>query len=73
MMARRTKEEIAAAEEAEQFQVPAERPEDSIDLRSAEQRAADEQIAADYPEKTDDEAKPGEPAAIPADQTEPTG
>lgn len=62
-MARRTKEEIAAdeaaAEQASALQVPAERPEDSLDLRTDEQRAADEQIARDYPEKTDDRADDG--------------
>ena len=70
-MARRTQAEIAADEAREQeaaaLQVPAERPEDSLDTRSDEQKAADEQIASDYPEKGDDVRKDeSSPAAEPA-------
>jgi hypothetical protein len=52
----------------ETLQVPAERPEDSLDFRSDEQKTADEQIAKDYPEKTDDvRTDESEPAAEPSD------
>ena len=57
----------------ETLQVPAERPEDSLDSRSDEQRAADEQIAKDYPEKTDDAREDATAPAMEADDPRLTG
>ena len=56
----------ASESDAERFQVPAERPEDSFDSRTADEKRADAKIESDYPEKTDDVRKDeSEPAAEP--------
>jgi hypothetical protein len=70
MMARTRKTEESYEE---RFQVPAERPEDTLDFRSDEQKAADEQIAKDYPEKTDDTREDASESALATDDPRLTG
>lgn len=74
-MAKSAEQKAAEAAEAEaaRFQVPAERPEDSLDFRTDEVRAADEQIAKDYPEKTDDAREDASAPALSPDDPRVTG
>lgn len=57
----------------DRIQVPAERPEDSLDGRDAELRKADDAIAKEYPEKTDDVRADDSKPAIASDDSRLTG
>lgn len=51
------------------FQIPAERPEDSLDFSSPEQKKADAAISKAYPSKGDDTPKGASKPVLEIDET----